>query len=162
MEFLKSSDLSLNPANYLISSISNKPVNHTAFVEQQRKAEYIIKLSEAIKGKNFKHGKVDDLNAIKAAVRAAINDTNQVYGTAPSKPVGELTSKLADEAMAFIKFDDQKSRFDQINVFMNQFNSINDVESVGDYFEEKVTKLNKIYSISEIMSAVESNIEILG
>ena len=39
---------------------------------------------------------------------------------------------------------------------MNEFNSIADIESVGDYFTEGLVKLNKIYSISEIQFAVES------
>ncbi len=162
MEFLKISELSLNPANYLISKTSGKPVNHTEFVKAQQGAEYIVKLAEAIKGKTFTAGKLDSLETIKASVRAAINNTNQTYGTAPTKPVGELTSKLADEAMAFVEFDSKKSKFKQINDFMQSFNSIKAVEEVGDYFEEKTVKLANIYTISQIQTAVEATIEILG
>jgi len=162
MEFLKSKEIKLNAANYLVSATTSKPVSHTAFVEAQKQAEYICKLAEAIKGKTFAAGKLDDLNAIKAAVKASINNTNQVYGIAPSKPTGDLTSKLADEAMAFLDFDSKKSKFEQINTFMQQFNAIKAIEEVGDYFECAVVKLNKIYEISEIQQAVESTIEILG
>lgn len=162
MEFLKSSELGLNPAGYLISNTTNKPVNHTAFVNAQNQADYLVRLASAIKGKTFTHGKLDNLEAIKAEVRKAMNNTNMSYGTAPVKPVGDLTNKLADEAMAFINFDKTQSRFNQINEFMQQFNAIRGVEECGDYFSEGVVKMNKIYSISDIQSAVEATIDILG
>jgi hypothetical protein len=162
MEFLTSKSLGLNPAGYLINKETSKPVGHTDFVNAQKSAEYIVKLSEAIKGKTFTAGKLDDLNAIKASVRDAINNTTQTYGTVPVKPTGELTSKLADEAMAFLEFDSKKSKFTQINTFMQTFNSIKAVEEVGDYFTENVVKLAKIYTISEIQAAVEATIEILA
>ena len=162
MEFLTNKQIELNAANYLISSNTKKPVNHIAFVAAQNQADYICRLADAIKGKTFKAGKLDDLCAIKAAVRAAMNDTKQSYGTAPTKPTGELTSKLADEAMAFVEFDKTKSKFEQINNVMQQFNSISDIENVGDYFEEKVVKVARIYTISEIQAAVELTVDILG
>ncbi len=162
MEFLEAKDLGLNKAGYLISKTSSKPVNHVDFVKAQQGAEYIVKLAEAIKGKTFTCGKLDNLDAIKAAVKAAMSNTNQVYGTAPSKPVGDLTSKLANEAMAFVEFDSKKSKFEQINTFMQAFNSIKAIEEVGDYFEEKTVKLANIYTIADIQIAVEQTIEILG
>jgi len=162
MEFLKSSGLALNPAGYLISSETNKPVNHMSFVKAQYQADYLVRLASAIKGKTFTHSKLDDLEAIKDEVRKAMNNTNMSYGTAPVKPVGDLTSKLADEAMAFVNFDKTQSKFNQINEFMQQFNSIRGVEECGDYFFEGVVKLNKIHSISDIQSAVEATIDILG
>ena len=162
MEFLEAKDLGLNKAGYLISKTTSKPVNHTEFVKAQQAAEYIVKLAAAISGKTFTCGKLDDLDAIKASVRAAINNTNQTYGTAPSKPVGDLTSKLADEAMAFIEFDSKKSKFTQINNFMQAFNSVKAIEECGDYFQESTVKLANIYTISQIQAAVEATIEVLG
>lgn len=162
MEFLKSESLVLNPAGYLISKESGKPVSHTDFVKSQQSAEYIVKLAAAISGKTFTCGKLDNLEAVKADVRAAINNTNQTYGTTPVKPIGDLTSKLANEAMAFVEFDSKKSKFEQINSFMQSFNSIKSVEEVGDYFTENVVKLANIYTISQIEDAVSKTIEILG
>ncbi len=162
MELLELKDLAINKAGYLISSATKKPVNHTEFVEAQKKAEYLVKLAEAIKGKSFTCGKLDNLDAIKAAVKAAISNTNQTYGTEPTKPKGDITSKLADEALAFVEFDSKKSKFKQINEFMQQFNAIKAIEEAGDYFEEKTVKLAKVYSIAEIQVAVEATIEVLG
>jgi hypothetical protein len=45
---------------------------------------------------------------------------------------------------------------------MNQFNKINDVEQVGDYFSEGLVKLNKIYTIEEILAAVKIQVEKLA
>jgi hypothetical protein len=159
--FLKLSELSLNPANYLVSA-DGKPVNHAEFVNQQRAAEYIVKLAAATAGKTFKTGKVDNLDAIKASVRAAIADTNQSYVTAPAKPVSEVNDAMVKYALDFVNYETAKEGASKVNEFMQQFNKINDVESVGEYFTEGVVKLNKIYTISEILSAVQSTIELLG
>ncbi len=42
---------------------------------------------------------------------------------------------------------------------MQTFNAINGVQSVGDYFSEGLVKLNKIYTIEEILAAIQINIE---
>lgn len=163
MEFLKSSELTLNPANYLISSASNKPVNHPSFVSQQRAADYIVRLAEAVKDKNFTHGKIDDLAAIKSKVKAEMDaaSTNN-YVEMPNEPKSKVQDELTQHALDFVKYLDQKENAENINKIMQQYNSINDVETVGDYFQEGLVKLNKIYSINEILSAVKIYIEKVG
>ena len=160
-QFLKLSDLTLNPANYLTGNKS-MPVSNDAFVAAQNKAHFIVSLSKAIVGKNFKHGKVDNLDAIIKQVMSDINNTNQSYGTAPVKPTGTLTSQLADEAMAFDKFKDAEGEFKKVNTVMQEFNPIQNVESVGDYFGEGVVKLNGLYDIATIQAAVTSVLNALG
>ena len=64
--------------------------------------------------------------------------------------------------MNFAKFEDEKGKVEQINLFMQEFNAISDVESVGDYFSEGVVKVAKLYTIDEILKAVKANIEILS
>lgn len=162
MEFLKSTDLELNSANYLVSKASKKPVNHAAFVEQQRQAEYIVKLADAIKGKTFTVNKVDSLEAIKASVRSAISGTAKQYVTDPTKPVSAVNEELIKFALDFNNYEDTKVVNAKINEFMNQFNSINDVETVGEYFSEGVVKLNNLYTIDQILAAVKSNVATLG
>lgn len=163
MEFLKNTDLDLNPAGYLVSKTSKKPVKHVDFIEQQKKAEYVVKLADAIKGKTFKAGKLDDLEAIKKEVRDAIGKTAQnKYVDDPSKPKSDVKDQLVKYALDFVQYSEDKSKADKVNEFMNQFNSINDVEQVGEYFDEGLVKLSKIYTISEILAAVQSNIEVLG
>jgi hypothetical protein len=38
---------------------------------------------------------------------------------------------------------------------MNEYNVINDVEQVGEYFSEGVVKLKALYSIKTILAAVK-------
>jgi hypothetical protein len=159
--FLKLSELSLNPANYLVST-DGKPVNHVEFVNQQRAADYIVRLAAATAGKTFKAGKVDNLDAIKASVRAAMADTSHSYVAAPAKPTSAVNDEMVKFALDFVNYETAKEGASKVNEFMQQFNKINDVETVGEYFTEGVVKLNKIYSISEILSAVQSTIELLG
>ncbi|NBW16739.1 MAG: hypothetical protein EBR82_53055 [Caulobacteraceae bacterium] len=163
MEFLTSKDLSLNAANYLISSSSKKPVAHLEFVKQQQAAEYLVKLAEAIKDKTFTASKVDNLAAIKAEVLRSIKEATVVqYATAPAEPTSALLDELVKYATDFDSYHDTKISVTKINEFMNQFNKINDVEQVGDYFSEGLVKLNKIYTIEEILAAVKIQVEKLA
>lgn len=162
MNFLKLDELALNAAGYLVNKASNKPVNHASFVEQQRQAEYIVKLAEAIKDKNFSVNKVDNLASIKAEVKASIANTTKKYVTDPTKPVSAVNEELIKFAMEFNNYEDVKEVNVKINEFMNQFNSINDVETVGEYFSEGVVKLNALYTTDQILAAVKSNVAKLG
>lgn len=155
MEFLTAKQLELNAAGYLISKDSKKPVNHVDFVKQQKSAEYIVKFAEAIKDKNFTASKVDNLQAIKASVIAAINDTAKSYVSAPAKPTSKIQDELVKYALDFVNYEDSKIETSKMNEIMNEFNKIDDVESVGDYFTEGVVKLNAIYSIKQILAAVK-------
>jgi len=158
MKFLKSSELELNAAGYLVSKTSNKPVNHAAFVQQQRNAEYIVKLAEAIKDKTFKAGKVDNLEEIKASVRASIDNKNvKEYVAAPTKPTSKVNDELVQFALDFVNFDSKKLEVEKINKLMAEFDAIDGVETVGDYFSEGLVKLNSIYSIETILAAVKIN-----
>jgi len=162
MEFLKTKQLELNAANYLVSKESKKPVNHTAFVMQQRTAEYVVKLAAAIAGKTFKAGKLDDLEAIKQAVKASMSNDTRSYVDAPKKPTSKVNDEMVEFALNFAKFEDEKGKVAEVNNFMQSFNAITDVESVGDYFNEGVVKLSKIYTVAEILAAVKTNIDVLS
>lgn len=159
MEFLTSKELSLNPANYLINTKTGKPVTHEAFIKQQRDAEYIVKLAAAISGKTFTHGKLDNLEAIKAEVRASMTSTKVNYVDAPEKPVSKVNDELVKFALDFASFEGEKEKANKINEFMNQFNDIKSIEEIGDYFSESVVKLAKIYTVAEILAAVRVHVE---
>ena len=160
MQFLKLNEISLNPAGYLVSTETNKPVNHKEFAEQQKRAHYVCSLAIAIKDKNFKPCKVDNLDEIARKVQADIDSTDVTnYVTAPEKPTSKVQEELVQFALDFASYGDKKEQTDKINTFMQTFNAINGVESVGDYFSEGLVKLNKIYTIEEILAAVRINIE---
>jgi len=106
MEFLKSSEISLNPAGYLVGTKSGLPVNHLAFVEQQNKAHYLVTLATAVKGKTFKSTKVDSLDAIKAEVMKNISTTNvRNYVSVPTKPVSKINDELVQFALDFVPYN---------------------------------------------------------
>ena len=160
MEFLTSKELKLNPAGYLISTASKKPVTHVKFVQQQQQAEYMVKLAKAIEGKTFKCGKIDNLNAIKEAVLASMskNQTKE-YVSTPKKPVSKANDELVKFALDFADYQDTKQTVAKINEFMNQFNTIDAIEQVGDYFTEGLVQLNEIYTIDTILKAVQATTE---
>ena len=162
MEFLKLNDLELNPAKYLIAKKSQKPVTHAAFVAQQQSAHYIVSLADAIKGKTFKASKTDNLDAIKAEVKAAIDAKNtREYVAAPTKPVSKVNDEMVPFALDFANFKTDESKAKELNKIMAEFDAIDGVESVGDYFSEGLVKLNKIYSTEEILAAVKATAEVL-
>lgn len=162
MEFLKLNDLELNPAKYLIAKKSQKPVTHAVFVTQQQSAHYIVSLADAIKGKTFKASKTDNLDAIKAEVRAAIDAKNtREYVAAPTKPVSKVNDELVQFALDYANFKTDESKAKELNKIMAEFDAIDGVESVGDYFSEGLIKLNKIYSTEEILAAVKATAEVL-
>lgn len=160
MQFLKSNQLELNPAGYLVSKVDGKPVNHPLFVMQQRAAEYTVKLAEAIKDKNFKQGNVDNLEAIKQEVLISIsNASTRNYVSEPKEPVSKVQDELTKHALDFVKFLEKKEETSKVNSLMNQFNKIDDVENVGDYFEEGLVKLNEIYTIKQILAAIKITVD---
>lgn len=162
MEFLTLNDLELNKAKYLISKTSKKPVTNVGFIAAQQAADYTVRLAEAIKGKKFTSDKLDDLNAIKAEVRAAIAaKAVKEHVTAPTKPVSKVNDEMVQFALDFVNFKTEESKVAKLNEIMAEFDAIDDVENNGDYFSEGLVKLNKIYTISEVLTAVKATAEVL-
>ena len=160
MEFLSAKQIKLNPAGYLVSTVTGNPVTHAEFVGQQKAAEYMVKLAAAVKGKNFKPGKVDNLQAIKNEVMKSITESQTVqYVEGPAQPKSKVQDELVKYALDFAAFQGKKDSIENINKVMNNYNKINDVETVGEYFTEGLVKLNKIYTIDEILDAVNESID---
>lgn len=160
LDFVELKDLDLNKAGYLVIKKTGKPVKHDEFVKQQKAAEYVVKLAEAIKNANFKVGKVDNLEEIKRKVREAIDaKATKEYVAMPKKPVSKANEELVQFALDFAKFEDDKIHVSKINELMAQFDVIDAVESVGDYFSEGLCKLNDIYDTKTILAAVKINAE---
>ena len=159
-QFLKMKDLKLNEANYLVTGKDERPVTHSEFVKQQELAHFTVKLAEAVKGKNFKTNKVDSLDAIMTEVRNSISASTKVsYISSPTKPTSSVNEEMVNFALNFAKYEDEKIQAEKLNEIMQQFNKINDLEKIGDFFQEGLVKLNKVYSIAEIQEAVVSYAE---
>lgn len=79
----------------------------------------------------------------------------------PKPTKGELTTKLANEALAWMTATNDVSKVEKINNFLQEFNIIKKFEDLGLYMEEEICELNKIYTINEIVKAVETVVELL-
>lgn len=159
--FLKSDQVQLINGGYL-SSNEGKPVNNADFVQAQKRAEYVCTFAKLAKGKTFKASKVDSLEALKAEVAAELATKDTTYVDVPEKFVKELSNQLADEAKKFMENQDEISKVEKINSFLQEFNVLNEFEEFGLFFEDGIVKLNKIYSLEEVVNAVKETIDILG
>ena len=159
--FVKSSDLQLVNGGYCVTGKEQTPVYNADFVTVQKHAEWVVTFAEKAKGKNFEGTKPDSIADIKAEVAKALSDKKVQYVTPPTVVKQELTDKLQAEAMAFIKFNGETSKTEKINEFLQQFNIIQEFEEFGLYFVEDICKLNKIYTIKEIVVAVKEVIDLL-
>jgi len=72
-----------------------------------------------------------------------------------------LTKKLADEAMAFMTFQENSTKVDKVNSFLQQFSVLAEFEEFGLFFSEDIVKLNRIYTMDEVIEAVTEVIDLL-
>jgi hypothetical protein len=146
---------------YLVETTTGKPVFHKEFVDAQRRAEYIITFAKLAKGKDFIGKQADSLESLKAEVLKTIGNKTTTYVKAPKVVKLELHEQLKGEAMNFVAYQEKKHNSAKVNEFLQEFNIINKFEACGLYMEEDVVELNKIYSIKEIVEAVEAVVELL-
>lgn len=159
-QFIKNTELSLQNGGYLCNA-KGEPVSNEAFVQAQKAAEYVCTFAEMAKTKNFKQNKVDSLSDLKAEVLAVLNNKTVKFIAEPTPVKRELTDKLAEEAMSFINFQQNVSKTQQVNEYLQQFTILKEFEDFGLFFDQGVVKLNKLYTIEEVINAVESCIDLL-
>ena len=158
--FVKAGELSLKNGGYLLNS-KDEPVFNENFIAVQKHAEWVVTFAEKAKGKDFVGKVPDSIESVKEEVRKALSSKGVEYVKAPKKVKQDLTEKLQEEALAFIKYQGESSKAEKINKFLQQFNIIQEFEEFGLYFEEDICKLNKIYTIEEIVDAVTVVIDLL-
>ena len=160
-QFLKKDELQLVNGGYL-SNKEEKPVNNYEFVQAQRTAEYIITFAGLAKDKDFKGTKADSISEVRAEAMKMVDRSRAVEFVSKPKEVKRPTiDKLADEAMAFMDFQKDSSRIDKVNNFLQQFAILKEFEEFGLFFEEDIVKLNKIYTLKEVVDAVNETIDLL-
>lgn len=158
--FIKAGELSLKNGGYLLNS-KDEPVFNERFISVQKHAEWVITFAEKAKGKDFVGKQADSIVDVKAEVLKAISGSDIQYVTAPKGVKRELTEKLQKEALDFINNDKETLKTVKVNKFLQQFNAIKEFEDFGLYFEEDICKLNKIYTIEEIVEAVTLIIDLV-
>lgn len=154
--FVKKEALKLVNGGYLVAGDENTPVTHVAFIEAQRKAEYLDRLSKEVTGKTFKDIKGADIEQLKLKVLKDLKSTKVTsFIVEPTKPTTKVTDSLRAEALKFMDFEENLEKVSQLNQYMTEnFQTINEFEEFGLYFEEGIVKLNKIYTIKEILEFV--------
>jgi len=159
--FVKKEELSLQNGGYVVTGKNQTPVFNYDFIAAQKHAEWVVTFAEKAKGKDFVGKEPYTIEQVKADVKKALAVSDFKYVAVPEKVERELTNKLQEEALAFIKYHGEVSKVDRINEFLQQFNTIQEFEEFGLYFEEDICKLNKIYTIAEIVTAVKEVIDLV-
>jgi hypothetical protein len=159
-KFLKTDGLQLINGGYL-STKEDSPVTNDAFVTAQRRAEYVVTFAAMAKGKTFVAKKVDSLDVLKAEVAKALSAKKTSFVSTPKKPTQKTTEVLAKEAMAFLDYGKDLSKAEKINTFLQEFTVLQEFEEFGLFFDEGIVKLNKIYTVADVVKAVEATIALL-
>ena len=159
--FVKKEELTLVNGGYVVTKEKETPVFNREFIAVQKHAEWVVTFAEKAKGKDFVGKAPDSIESVKEEVRKVLSSKGVEYIKAPKKVKQDLTEKLQEEALAFIKYQGESSKTEKINKFLQQFNIIQEFEEFGLYFEEDICKLNKIYTIEEIVAAVTAVIDII-
>ena len=159
--FLKSSELVLVNGGYVSTKDDSKPVTNKDFIKAQKHAEYIVTFASMASERDFVGKKADSLDVLKADVKNALKKKARVHVAAPKKASQKITNALADEAMAFMNFKKDSSKADKINSFLEQFEILSEFEEFGLFFKDGIVKLNKIYTMKEVVEAVKKTIDLL-
>lgn len=159
-QFLKNGQVKLVNGGYL-SNDTDTPVFNAEFVKAQQHAEYIVTFAELAKGKDFVGKKADSLVDLEKEVANALTAKKKVFVAKPTAIEKTLTKQLAAEAMAFMNFEETSSKVDKVNNFLQQFAVLDEFETYGLFFTEDIVKLNKLYTMSEVVTAVQEVIDLL-
>lgn len=160
-KFLKSTEVQLVSGGYLSHGEGVNPINNEEFVKAQKHAEYIVTFAKLSEGKDFKGKKADSIADLKAAVAKELATKDTEYVLAPKEVKRKLTDQLAEEAKAWMKFEDETSNVKKINTFLQQFNIVKEFEDFGLFFDDGIVKLNKLYTMEDIVSSVKKVINLL-
>ena len=159
--FVKKDELMLKNGGYVVTGKNETPVYNEQFIAVQKHAEWVVTFAEKAKGKDFVGKQADSIADVKAEVMKALASKGVEYVKGPKNVKQDLTEKLKEEALAFIKFQGESSKAEKINKFLQQFNTLNEFSEFGLYFTEDICKLNKIYTIEEVVNAVTEIIDLL-
>ena len=171
--FLESKGIEIKKGYLSVAGKDMNPVSNDEFIKAQLHAEYIIAFAKEAKGKDFKGSEPVSLEAIKLKVTKALNDKSVVnFVSKPAKVALPTQNKLAKEALSFMKFTEETSKVDKINAFLTKFEVIAEFEGFEDeetgevlagglFFIPGIVKLNKIYTMKEIIKAVTEVIELV-
>ena len=160
--FLKKGQIQLVNGGYLVNE-KEEPVSNSAFLMAQKHAEYIVTFAEKAKGRDFKGKEAESLENFRKEVMNMLNSPKlKNFVALPEKPSNTTTEKLKKEALEFVNFQNDTDRTKKINSFLNNhFGVVAEFEEFGLFFAQDLVKLNKIYTMDEVVKAIESVVELL-
>ena len=154
--FLTSEQVAVVKGYLSASSTEVKPIFNQAFVDAQKHAEYVVTFAEKAKSKDFVGKSADSLLDLANEVKELLASKPTEFIPIPKKVGTPMHEKLKKEALDFHNSMSEISDTTQMNNFLQQFNVINEFETIGLFFEEDIVKLNKIYTMKEIVEAVQA------
>ncbi len=154
--FLKQEGIQLVNGGYLSDSEEN-PVNNEQFVAAQRRAHRLVSIAAKMEGKTFEAQEVTNIDSLISEVDAELGAVaTEEFVKVPVVKKGEVTADLAKEALAFIEGEDKVDLANKINARMQEFKVLNEFETFGLFFEKGVVKLDKIYTVKEVVDAAKT------
>lgn len=161
-QFLKSTEVTLLNGGYLSNKETKKPIYNGVFVSAQNHANYIVTFAKLAKDKDFKGKKADSISDLKMEVHKLLSKQEKIQFVEAPKEVKRPThDKLAEEALKFMNFEKDKERSEKVNNFLQQFAVLKEFEDFGLFFDEEIVKLDKIYTLEEVVDAVNETIDLL-
>lgn len=162
-QFLKKDQVTLANGGYLVKTDENQtPVFNGEFVKVQEHAHYVVQFANLAKTKDFRGKKADTLEDLKRELSVLLDNNKAIeFVKAPTAVSRELTDKLKEEALSFLDYHSASEKVAKINVFLQQFKLLNEFETFGLFFQDDVVKLNKIYTLQEVIDAVTATIDLV-
>lgn len=161
-KFVKTGEVQLLNGGYLSDKDGN-PINNFEFVKAQKRAEYVITFAKHAKSKDFVGKQADSLKQCKKEVQKELDELNKVeFIKTPEKVEAELTDKLIQEAISFISWQEKSTKVEKLNAFLEEFIILKDFQDYGLFFEDGIVKLNKIYTLDDVVKAAEETIDLLS
>ena len=155
MKFLTKAELELKNGGYLTSK-DGDAVTHPEFVTLQREAHYLVNLANTVRATNFEVKEAITFDQVVAQVKAKLNDEKRVYVKSPKEIKRTTTDKLAEEALAWVGFQKDKTVAEKLNNTLQRFNVIAEFEDYGLFFSQGIVKLKELYSLEQIVEAVKT------
>lgn len=155
--FQTSKTVVLLNGGYVSDASDKKPVTHQGFIAAQTRAHYLVTLAAKMKGKTFTATPVENINHLMKEVSddLATEDSHE-FVTAKAAPVGTLTAQLRAEALAFCGAKIEENDVDTLNNKLQEFKLLVEFETQGLFFTKGISKLNKIYTVKEIIKAAKT------
>jgi hypothetical protein len=156
MQFIKNGDASLLKGGYLVQKGTETPIFHSEFVAKQRDAHAMVLLASKVKNSDMVGKPAVTFSSLQAEVNKELSTVAaKNYVSVPTEPETPTRTSLAQDAMAWLKFEQNKSEAEKTNTLLQKFNVISEYEEFGLYFNnEEIVKLEAIYTMEEIVAAL--------